>query len=137
MFTSASTGLKNIINPRVNTAGGIGVIYEYEEPKPSAFPCIIIIPKSGEEVELDTASDELKMVFTMRVTDNPGLATGEARMKVLCDSMLTVLRSANNQTLAGTALRIRPFQVSWGWVDTPSPMRFFEIEVQVTELVVI
>ncbi len=132
-YSTNGIALYNIVNGLVASTT-LAIVYNYDVKEITKYPCASISVKDGDEEELDTKNNLLRTRYLIRVQDqNVSVATMEARMRTLCDSILAELRKKANQTITGNSVRILPFAVTWGWFDGQLPTRMFEISVEVSE----
>jgi ABC-type enterochelin transport system ATPase subunit len=99
-YSSNGIAIYNIVNGLVASTT-LAIVYNYDVKEITKYPCAIISVKDGDEEELDTKNNLLKTRYIIRVQDqNVSVATMEARMRTLCDSILAELRKKANQTIS-------------------------------------
>ena len=136
MFSTISSEIYDIVNWLVASTK-LASVYNYEVKQYDSVPCATIQPLDSKEIVLDTASNFDTIPFLIRVVDkNSDIANMEARMRTLCDDIMTELRKKENITLQGTVCWSE-FSISWGWIDDTQPMRTFEITMTTTSTNVI
>jgi len=71
-FTSVRAKLKSLIESTLKGAGKPLVeVFDYIETRPEKFPCAMIAPVAGSSLtRVDSCSNELKMVFAVKVVLN-------------------------------------------------------------------
>lgn len=120
-YTDIWTKIYNIVN--ANTL--LAAAYNYDKKTLDEFPVACISASTNIETILDTATNQGIYSFIVRAYDqNTDIENMEARMRTLCDWLMTDLRG---MPLDNTVSRL-VMNVKWGWTDDEQPLRTFEIQ---------
>lgn len=98
------------------------VVYDYEETKPSGYPCITVTPLEGEAEFLDTVRVRRDFTFSVRIYQERLEATpsgAESIITSMVDQILALCDDFSNTTLSNTVVFLLPVKTKWGYLQAP------------------
>lgn len=116
------TNIKAGIVTLLVSASKAKVVYNYEEPKPSGYPAIMVVPIEGEAQFLDTMRVRRDFIFNVKLYQERvevGASEAERIMTSLVDQVVALFDDFNNTSLSNTVVFMKPVKVKWGYLNVP------------------
>lgn len=108
-------------------------VYDYEETKPTGYPCIMVVPFDGQSAFLDTMRYRWDFAYTLKCYQERvevGASEAERILTALVDEVLGVFDNSTNTTLGNTVVFVKPAKYKWGYLNVPdADVRSCEITI--------
>lgn len=117
-FTNIKAGIVTLLQ----SATKAKVVYNYEEPQPTGYPAIMVVPTDGEATFLDTQRVRRDFTFDVKLYQERvevGAQEAERIMTNLVDQIISLFDDFTNTSLSNTVVFMKPVKVKWGYLNVP------------------
>lgn len=129
-FSDIKAGIITIINNSVK----VKAVYNYEEVKPSGYPCITVTAADGDGEFADTSRNRREFIFSIKCYQERievGASEAERILINLIDELLGIFDSSANYNLNNTVIFAKPIPSKWGYLNVP------DADVRTAEILIV